>query len=275
VASDGLDEDVLRGLDTSVAHPARVYNYWLGGKDHFAADRAAAEAAMAANPLIVPGVKANRAFLVRAVRFLAAEIGIRQFLDVGTGLPASDNTHEVAQEIAPASRIIYVDNDPMVLRHAQALLTTRPEGATAYIEADMRDPDAVVSQAGRSLDFSQPVAILLLAVLQNLGGGDDPYRIVSRLVEAAAPGSWLVLSHPASDIHAESMKEMASRLSARQRATEQVWFRSRDEVARFFDGLDLVDPGIVQLHRWRPAPADHVPDHEITAWCGVAEKPTQ
>ena len=273
MAGDGSDGGVPRGLDTSVAHPARVYNYWLGGKDNFAADRAAAEAAMAANPLIVPGVRANRAFLVRAVRFLAGEAGIRQFLDIGTGLPSADNTHEVAQAIAPECRIAYVDNDPIVLRHAEALLTSAPDGATTYVQADVRDPDAIVRQVAATLDFGRPIAVMLLAILQNIPDSDDPHQLVARLMTAAGPGSWLVISHPASDIHPEIMAEMASRLNDRQRPAEQVWFRTREAISRFFDGLELAAPGVVQLHRWRPAPGDYVPDHDITAWCGVARKP--
>jgi hypothetical protein len=264
--------DAPRGLDTSVAHPARVYDYWLGGKDNFAADRAAAQAAMAANPLIVPGVRANRAFLVRAVRFLAGE-GIRQFLDIGTGLPSANNTHEVAQAVAPESRIAYVDNDPIVLRHAEALLTSSPRGATTYIQADVRDPESIMANAAELLDFGKPVAVLLLAILQNIADSDDPYQIVARLMRSVVPGSWLVLSHPASDVHPELMAEMASSLNTRQRQTEQVWFRTSDDVGRLFHGLELIEPGIVQPHRWRPAPGEHVPDHDVTAWCGVARKP--
>jgi O-methyltransferase involved in polyketide biosynthesis len=273
VAGDAPDRDVPRGLDTSVAHPARVYDYWLGGKDNFGADRAAAEAAMAANPLIVPGVRANRAFLARAVRFLAGEVGIRQFLDIGTGLPSANNTHEVAQAVAPECHIAYVDNDPIVLLHAEALLTSSPEGATTYIQADVRDPGEIMALAAETLDFGRPVAVMLLAILQNIGDSDDPHQIVARVMSSVVPGSWLVLSHPASDIHPELMAEMASQLNDRQRQAEHVWFRTRDDVGRFFHGLELIEPGIVQPHRWRPAPGDHVPDHDLTAWCGVARKP--
>jgi S-adenosyl methyltransferase len=260
-------------FDTSTAHPARVYDYWLGGTNNFPADRAAAEAAMAANPFIVPGVVANRAFLARAVRYLIQEAGIRQFLDVGSGLPSKDNTHEVAQAAAPESRIAYVDHDPIVLRHAAALLTSTPEGATAYVEADARDPAGIVRKTSGPLDFGQPVAVMLLVTLQNVADSDDPHGIVAGLMSAVAPGSWLVLSHPARDIHPEIMAEMASRLNARQRQSEHVNFRDRDAIGRFFDGLELVPPGIVQPHRWRPTPGDPGPDHEITAWCGVARKP--
>src|SRR5215472_9142158 len=169
-------------LDTRHAHPARVYNYWLGGKDNFAADREAAEQAIAANPGIVADVRANRAFLVRAVRFLAAERGVRQFLDIGTGLPTAGNTHEVAQAVTPAARIVYVDNDPVVLSHAQALLTSTAEGATAYLEADLRDTAAILREAARTLDFSEPTALMLLIVLHLIPDTDDPYGTVAALV---------------------------------------------------------------------------------------------
>jgi SAM-dependent methyltransferase len=260
-------------LDTSVPHPARVYDYWLGGKDNYAADREAAEAAIAANPYIVPGVRTNREFLGRAVRYLANEAGLRQFLDIGTGIPTADNTHEAAQAAAPGSRIVYVDNDPVVLVHARALLTSAPEGATAYLQADLRDRDRILREAAVTLDFSQPIAVMLLAVLQLISDSDDPHQIVAGLMDALAPGSYLVISHPASDIQAEAMAKMASRLNERQRAADQVRFRTRAEISRFFDGLELIEPGLVQPPRWRPDPESFVPDHDVTAWCGVARKP--
>jgi len=264
---------VARGLDTSVAHPARVYNYWLGGKDNFAADRAAAEAAVAANPLVLQGVRANRAFLGRAVRFLAGDRGIRQFLDIGTGIPAAENTHEVAQAVAPDCRVVYVDNDPIVLVHARALLASTPQGATAYIEADLRDPDTILRQAAATLDFSQPVAVTLLAILQNLPDSTRPHAIVAGLMEAVPSGSWLVISHPAGDIMPEAMAEMGKRLNARQSPDDQVTFRHYEEVCRFFDGLELLEPGVVQPHRWRPDRHDPVDGGDLSAWCGVACKP--
>ena len=260
-------------LDTSVAHPARVYDYWLGGKDNFAADREAAETAIAHNPFIVPGVRTNREFLGRAVRYLAGEAGLRQFLDVGTGIPTADNTHEVAQAVTPDARIVYVDNDPIVLVHARELLTSTAEGATDYIEADVRDPGEVLRQATATLDFGQPVALILLAILQFIGDAEDPYALVASLVDAVVPGSYLVISHPASDVHAEAMANMARSLNKRQREPDHVRFRNHDEVARFFDGLELVEPGVVQPHRWRPRPGSFVPAHDISAWCAVARKP--
>ena len=191
----------IAGLDTSVAHPARVYDYWLGGKDNFAADREAAERVLAVAPGLRFRVRANRAFLGRATRYLAAEAGIRQFLDIGTGIPTGDNTHEVAQRAAPDARVVYVDNDPIVLLHAQALLRSTPQGSTAYIQADLRDPGLILDQAAGVLDFGQPVAVMLLGVLHLIQDSEDPWGIVARLMAATPAGSYLTISHPAIDIH--------------------------------------------------------------------------
>jgi hypothetical protein len=258
-------------LDTSVAHPARVYDYWLGGKDNFAADREAAEQAIAANPMIVPGVRTNRAFLRRAVSYLALDAGIRQFLDIGTGLPSANNTHQVAQAAAADSRIVYVDNDPIVLIHARALLTGTSEGATAYLDADVRDPATILARASETLDFARPVAVMMLAILQLIPDEADPHAIVAHLMDACVPGSYLVISHPASDVLPEAMAEMERRLNQRQR--EVTTFRPRAHVCRYFDGLSLIEPGVVQPHRWRPEPGGPIPqEQEVTAWCGVATK---
>jgi hypothetical protein len=257
-------------FDTTVAHVARVYDYWLGGKDNFAADRAAGDQAIAAYPDIVFSVRANRAFLARAVRYLAAEAGIRQFLDIGTGIPTASNTHEVAQDAAPSSRIAYVDNDPVVLAHARALLTSREEGATSYIDADLRDTDRILQQAATMLDFSQPVAIMLMAILQHLDDADDPYAVVAKLVAAVPSGSYLAMTHPASDIAAAEMREMAQRLN--QLMAEKVTFRGRAEVARFFDGLELAEPGMVRVQEWRPNTKAEATS-PAALWCGVARKP--
>ena len=187
-------------IDTSTAHSARIYNYWLGGKDNFPADREAAQAAMAANPGIVADVRANRAFLARAVRYLVAEAGTRQFLDIGTGLPTADNTHEVAQAVAPESRVVYVDNDPVVLTHARALLSSTPEGAAAFLDADLREPELILKSAARTLDLGQPVALMLLIILHLIPDAEHPEQIVARLMNALPAGSYLVLSHPARDV---------------------------------------------------------------------------
>jgi hypothetical protein len=257
-------------FDTSVAHVARVYNYWLGGKDNFAADRAAGEQAIKAFPGIPLSARSNRAFLARTVRFLAGEAGIRQFLDVGTGIPSANNTHEVAQATAPASRVVYVDNDPIVLTHARALLASDPAGATDYIDADMRDPQQILAQAVRLLDFSRPVALMLMAVLQHLDDEDAPYQIVQTLMDALPPGSYLAMSHPAKDIDAEAMAKMADSLN--KMMAEKVTFRDRAAVARFFDGLELVEPGLVQASKWRPTSESEAAS-PAALWGGVARKP--
>jgi S-adenosyl methyltransferase len=257
-------------FDTSVAHVARVYNYWLGGKDNFAADRAAGEQAIRAFPEIGLSARSNRAFLARAVRFLAGETSIRQFLDIGTGIPSANNTHEVAQLVAPTARIVYVDNDPIVLTHARALLTSDPAGATDYIDADLRDPRGILARAGELLDFGQPVAVMLMAVLQHLDDEDGPYQIVRTLLDPLPPGSYLALSHPAKDINAEAMARMAESLN--KMMAEKVTFRDHSAVARFFDGLELVEPGMVQASKWRPA-SDSEAASPAALWAGVARKP--
>ena len=257
-------------FDTSVAHVARVYNYWLGGKDNFAADRAAGEQAIKAFPEIGLSARSNRAFLARAVRFLAGDPGIRQFLDIGTGIPSANNTHEVAQSVAPTARIVYVDNDPIVLTHARALLTSDPAGATEYIDADLRDPLGILARAEQLLDFSRPVAVMLMAVLQHLDDEDEPYRITETLLEPLPPGSYLALSHPARDINAEAMARMAETLN--KTMAEKVTFRDHSEVARFFDGLELVEPGMVQASKWRPVSESEAAS-PAALWAGVARKP--
>ena len=257
-------------FDTSVAHVARVYNYWLGGNDYFAADRAAGEQAIKAFPNIVLSARANRAFLARAVRFLATEAGIRQFLDIGTGIPSANNTHEVAQKVAPDSRIVYVDNDPIVLTHARTLLTSDPAGATEYLDADLREPRQILAGAARLLDYSRPVAVMLMAILQHLDDADDPLKVVAALMGAMPPGSYLALSHPAKDIDAEAMAKMADSLN--QMMAEKVTFRDRSAVARFFDGLELVEPGMVQASKWRPANEAEAAS-PAALWAGVARKP--
>ena len=257
-------------IDTTVAHQSRIYDYWLGGKNNFAADREAAEQAIAAYPPIVRGVRAQRAFLARAVRYLASLEGILQFLDVGTGLPTANNTHEVAQETAPAARVVYVDNDPMVLTHARALLTSTPEGATSYLDADLREPDKILAMAADLLDFSRPVAVLLIGILQLIPDADDPHAIVARLVGAIPRGSWLAVYHPASDIDQLRVGEAVRRVNARTAGTTTL--RNYDQVSRFFNGLQLMEPGLVQVQQWRPGVA--APDHgeQIAAYAGLARK---
>ena len=262
--------NVVRTIDPSVAHIARIQDYWLGGKDHFEADRIAGDEAIAQLPDMVASVRNTRAFLGRTVRFLAQERGIRQFLDVGTGIPTAANTHEVAQRVAPDSRIVYVDNDPMVLAHARALLTSTAEGKCSYIDADIRDPDKILADAGEVIDFTRPVAVVLMAVLQFVPDADDPYGLVRRLMAAMPDGSYLVISHPAADIQAAAMAGMATRLN--KLMAQQVKPRSKAEVTAFFDGLDLVEPGVIRCPEWRPdRPEDAA--GKSTMWGGVAEKP--
>ena len=258
------------GFDTSVAHSARVHDYWLGGKDNFAADRAAGDAVIAAYPGIVMSVRANRAFLARAVRFLAAEAGIRQFLDIGTGIPTANNTHEVAQSVAPDCRVVYADYDPVVLAHARALLVGAPEGITDYVDADLRDPQTILEHAARTLDFSRPVAVMLIAIMHLIGDEADPYGIVRRLMAAVPAGSYLALSQVASDIEPEQMAEAARRYNRLAHETQR--HRNRTEVTRFFDGLDLVEPGLVPVQQWRPG-SEMEARARSAMWGGVARKP--
>jgi trans-aconitate methyltransferase len=255
-------------IDISVAHQARVYDYWLGGKDNFAADREAAEKAARTNPEVVAVSRANRAFLGRAVRYLAAEAGIRQFLDIGTGIPSANNTHEVAQGVAPESRIVYVDNDPIVLAHARALLASAPEGETAYLDADARDPDTILARAAGTLDFSQPVAIMVLFILQVI---EDPYALTSRLLDAVPAGSYLAISIPASDIQPEAQAALTRRL-AEDVPGVTITFRGHAEVARFFDGLELLEPGVVPVNHWRPGPGGADPAHDLPGYAAVGRK---
>ncbi len=262
--------NVVRTIDPSVAHIARIQDYWLGGRDHFEADRIAGDEAISQLPDMVASVRNTRAFLGRTVRFLAEERGIRQFLDVGTGIPTAANTHEVAQRVAPESRIVYVDNDPMVLAHARALLTSTVGGKCSYIDADIREPDKILADAAEVIDFTRPVAVVLMAVLQFVPDVDDPYGLVRRLMAAVPSGSYLVISHPASDIQAAAMAGMATRLNALM--AQQVKPRGKAEVTAFFDGLDLVEPGVIRCPEWRPdRPEDAA--GKSTMWGGVAEKP--
>ena len=256
-------------FDTSVAHIARVYDYWLGGKDNYAADRAAGDAALQAYPDLASSVRVNRAFLARVVRYLTAEAGIRQFLDIGTGIPTSNNTHEVAQSVAQDSRVAYVDNDPIVLSHARALLTSNPKGATDYIDADLRDTDRILAEAARTLDFTRPVAIMLIAILHLIGDEDDPAAIVARLLDAVPPGSYLAISHVASDIEPEKMAEMRERLN--RMVSQKGTYRTQAEVSSFFSGLELVPPGVVRIQEWRPD-AELEAKRPAAMWGGIGYK---
>ncbi|GIM92312.1 SAM-dependent methyltransferase [Paractinoplanes toevensis] len=261
-------------LDTTVAHPARRYNYWLGGKDNFAADRESGDQLEKHFPKVRAGALANRALLQRATRFLAAEAGIRQFLDIGTGLPTADNTHEVAQSVAPDSRIVYVDNDPMVMVHARALLTSSPEGRTAYIEADLNDPAKILADpvVGATLDLSQPVGLMLIAVLHFIHGDGAAKPIVRELLEALPSGSFLVATHATSDFGTPEQQALYRQLI--EEGKSDVWTRPKDEFAELFDGLELVEPGVVPASEWRPEPGATIPQRsDINVWTATGRKP--
>jgi SAM-dependent methyltransferase len=259
-------------IDTTVAHAGRVYDYLLGGVDNFAIDREVCEQAFAAYPggfeAARIDVRANRAFLGRAVRHLAGEVGIRQFLDIGTGIPNADNTHAVAREAAPDSRIVYVDNDPIVLAHAHQLLRATPEAV--YLKEDFRNPQGVLQKAADTLDLSQPVALMLVAILHLIKDEDDPYGIVAQLVDALAPGSYLVISH-LTDGLPTAMTEVANRLNATM--LEAMVLRGHAEVSRFFDGTELMAPGVVQLVQWEPHETDPKEPGPTPVFCGVGRKP--
>jgi len=240
-------------FDTTVAHQARIYDYLLGGKDNFAADRAAVEAGLAIWPEMALAARANRAFLGRVVRYLARETGIRQFLDLGAGIPTAGNTHQVAQEIAPESRVVYVDYDPVVLAHARALMISHPAGATDYIHADIRDTPAVLAQASDLLDVTRPVAVMMLTILHVMPDSDDPYGIVARVMGALPSGSCLAISHMSSDLlDPETQDGLVG--TGKRMSLQQLSARDRAQVARFFAGLDLVEPGLVPVEQWRPEP---------------------
>jgi hypothetical protein len=261
--------DARYEFDTSVAHPARVYDYWLGGKDNFEADRKAAEEVIAVRPSILYDIRANRAFLGRAVRWLAAEAGIRQFLDIGTGIPAAGNTHQVAQDVTPDARIVYVDNDPIVLVHARALLTGTDAGATAYIDGDLRDPQPILRTAHETLDFGKPIAVLLIGVLHLISDEENPRGIIDQLMAAVPSGSYLALTQPASDVNAEQAAAGAQRYNQNV-ATKQTR-RSHEETTAFLDGLEIIEPGVVQCHRWHPDPGTDV-SRDVSGWGAVGRK---
>jgi hypothetical protein len=270
--ADEWDKAVDPRLNTKVPQIARVYDYWLNGKDNFTVDRVAAEEAIAAFPGIRDSAQANRAFLRRTVRYLTVAEGIRQFLDIGTGLPSVSNTHEVAQAAAPDSRVVYVDNDPLVLAHARALLTSSPEGATAYLDADLQDTETILKGAASTLDFTRPVGIMLLAILHYVPDLAEARQIVARLLAAVPMGSYLVISHAGTDLLPEQVAAFEESLNAHLPAERRHVARPRDLVAGFFDGLDLVEPGVVRVSDWRPDSPEESATPTIL-WGGVARKP--
>jgi hypothetical protein len=257
-------------FDTSVAHQARVYDYLLGGKDNYAADRAAVDAWLKINPNLTPSAHANRSFLGRVVRYLTGEAGIRQFLDIGTGIPTAGNTHEVAQAVAPETRVVYVDYDPVVLAHARALLTSSEAGATEYIDADLRDTGPILNQAGQLLDFTKPVAVTLISILHAIPDDDDPHAIVATLLDAVPSGSYLAISHMGSELIApQAQREMTD--IGKRMSLQQYTSRNREQVTRFFDGTDLVEPGLVRVEEWRPEPGPGDP-RKSYVWSAVGRK---
>jgi O-methyltransferase involved in polyketide biosynthesis len=268
---DGIQGDVADppAINTTVAHNARVWDYWLGGKDNFAVDRQVGDRISETFPVISDVARASRQFLIRSVRHLAGEAGIRQFLDIGTGLPTANNTHEVAQAVAPRSRVVYVDNDPLVLVHARALLTSSPEGVTDYVDADVQEPDAVVAGAARTLDLTAPVAVMMLGVLNFVLDDADARHIVTRVMAAVPSGSYLALSHPTLQLGGEMNGPAMAFWN--ERATPKIRARSRAEVTTLLTGLELVDPGLVSCPRWRPD--DDTEAAEMPLWGAVARKP--
>lgn len=266
---DHTPDDLRDRLQTDRPHSARVWNYLLGGKDNYPVDSQAGDVILSKFPEFAAVARLQRQFLARAVRFLAEQAGIRQFLDIGTGLPTADNTHELAQRIAPESRVVYVDNDPLVLTHAQALLTSSPEGACAYIDADVRDPDRILAEASRTLDFSRPVALTMLGIMGQIADSDRPADLVARLMKALPPGSYLALSDGTNTNDAlNTAVEIYNGQSA-----NTYHLRSPERIASFFTGLELVEPGVVSTPAWRPGPGDEAPSTAEVAVCGVARKP--
>ncbi|MCP9210837.1 SAM-dependent methyltransferase [Streptomyces sp. HD1123-B1] len=258
-------------IDTTKPHTARIWNYWLGGKDHYVVDQQAGDQIRRLHPGIGDYALADRAFLGRAVRHLTAERGIRQFLDIGTGLPTADNTHQVAQRIAPDSRVVYVDNDPLVLAHARTLLTSTPEGVTDYLDADLRDVDTILERARKTLDFDQPIALMLLGVVIFIGDEEDPYALVRRLVDALPSGSHLVLSHT---ISSPSMPDVDEAVAFwNENGIPKLTQRTPDRVARFFDGTELLEPGVVSCSRWRLEDTSGEEPDEVAMFGGVGRKP--
>ncbi|MGI5379400.1 SAM-dependent methyltransferase [Streptomyces sp. CA-251387] len=261
-------------VDTSRPHPARVYDWWLGGKDNYPVDEELARKILAVDGTVLRGARANRRFMHRAVR-TAAEAGIRQFLDIGTGIPTEPNLHQVAQRVAPESRVVYADNDPIVLRHAHALLHGTAEGSTDYVHADVRDIDALLGRAGESLDFGAPVALSLVALTHYLGDdpdGDDVYGLLQKYVAALAPGSYLILSQVTPDLSPEAIEKAANQF---RRSGTPFFPRSLAEFSRFFEGLELLGPGVIPVYGWRPEPEDVAAQAEgiVPVYAGVAYKP--
>jgi hypothetical protein len=257
-------------IDTTVPHSARIWNYWLGGKDNFAVDRAAGDQYRAVFPGVIEVARASRRFLGRSIRFLAGEAGIAQFLDVGTGLPTEDNTHQIAQRVNPASRIVYVDSDALVLTHARALLAGTPEGATAYLHADVREPDRILAEAGDEIDLGQPVGLILSGIMGHIPDTGEARSIVARLLAALPSGSYLSLNDGTQEVAAAEITQAQEEYN--ETGAVPYTLRTPDEIAGFFGGLELVEPGVVSCPLWRPDP-DAGPPSPVDAFGGVGRKP--
>ncbi|MFD0773839.1 SAM-dependent methyltransferase [Streptomonospora algeriensis] len=263
--------DQVPEIDTSAPHNPRIWNYWLGGKDNYAVDREMGEQIRSFFPEIADNARADREFLVRTVTHLTRDKGVRQFLDIGTGLPTHNNTHEVAQSVAPEARVVYVDNDPLVLVHARALLVGTEEGATDYVDADLRDPDTILRAAAATLDFTQPVALMLLGVVNFVEDDAEVRSILDRLLEALAPGSYLVASHPTDDLDPERAHQVAAAWN--ERGTPKLTVRSAAGIEALFDGLELLEPGVVSCSLWRPEQTEVGAIGPVSEYGGVARKP--
>ncbi|MGP4010374.1 SAM-dependent methyltransferase [Streptomyces sp. 4N124] len=255
---------------TDVSHSARIWNYWLGGMGHYPVDAEVGDRILSLVPALPRSAVADRRFLTRAVRYLAEEAGIRQFLDIGTGLPTTDNTHEIAQRVDPSCRIVCVDNDPLVFAHAHALLNSTPEGAAVFIEGDVHDPEAILRDAAETLDFSRPVAITMLGILNFVMRTDEAVSVVRRLLDAVPSGSYLAVSHPTTEVDGEAMTKAVDYWNGE--GTAPMTLRSRAELVRFFEGLEILEPGIVTCSRWRPDAADGE-SADVTHFGGVGRKP--
>lgn len=263
-----VTESQIAKLDSGVPHSARLWNYWLGGSDNFESDRAAGDEIARRFPSIIDLARADRRFLRRVVRHLVAEEGIRQILDIGTGLPTADNTHEVAQRIEPRTRVVYVDNDPLVLTHARALLAGSPVGQTDYLHADLNDPEGILRAAARTLDLTEPVAVTLLGVVHFILDDEEARAVIRRLVDALPAGSLLTIAHGCHDINRAEADDIVGYWN--EYGTPKIVYRGSDQIARFFDGLELLEPGVVPCSRWRPDPDD--PDIDVNQYAGVGRK---
>jgi len=269
MGDDDSARQVGARIDTSVPHSARIWNYWVGGKDNYEVDREAGDRVKEVFPGIVDDARHTRAFLARVVRCLAGEAGIRQFLDIGTGLPTADNTHEIAQRVAPESRIVYVDNDPLVLRHAQALLTSTPAGACDYIDADVRNPDLILAEAAQTLDFSRPIGLMMLGILGNVPDYQEAQTALKHLLDALPSGSYLVVNDGTTTD--QKRNEAVRQFNENSGSPHPYTNRSPEQITAYFRGLDLVEPGVVPTSTWRPDPSPW-PAGDVAVLCGVGRK---